>query len=232
MTFEEATEVYTVEVVAESDYYRQQLISCRFSTWLLPWQGKEAGSSRNSPTCACHSILPKWPRNGFSCAIIEKTQYLMKKPRAEVWEEKKWGVGMFGHEKVKSAIQRHPAMLRQNQTNTCLPCHNAPSTIHRHAGGWRQCTHLHLANTVSLHQSQHHLHPKHHLRPPVTIRALKGPKSTICHSDMLIYTLLFPSLNYSHLMHMHRIASRIQNIIQICWLMKEQPLVSTLSAVW
>jgi hypothetical protein len=34
------------------------------------------------------------------------------------------------------------------------------------------------------------------------------------------------------LMYMPRIASTIQIVIQICWLMKEHPLASTLSTVW
>jgi len=40
ITSEEATDVYMVDVVAESHRYKQQLISCRFSTCLLLWQGK------------------------------------------------------------------------------------------------------------------------------------------------------------------------------------------------
>jgi len=63
-------------------------------------------------------------KEGFSCAAIEETKYLIKKPCAEVREEKKWGVEFPGHKKVKAAIQRHPAMLHQNQTSGCLPCHN------------------------------------------------------------------------------------------------------------
>jgi len=42
---EDATEVYMVEVLAESDMLMQQLISCRFSTCLQLWQGKEVGYS-------------------------------------------------------------------------------------------------------------------------------------------------------------------------------------------
>jgi len=34
----------------------------------------------------------------------------------------KCGVEFPGHKQVKAAIQRHPAMLRQNQTSSCLPC--------------------------------------------------------------------------------------------------------------
>jgi len=41
--------VYMVEVIAKSHCYKQQLISCRLSTCLLLWQGKEVRYSRNSP---------------------------------------------------------------------------------------------------------------------------------------------------------------------------------------
>jgi hypothetical protein len=58
----------------------------------------------------------------FSRAAIEETKYLIKKPRAEVQEEKKRGVQFPGYKKVKAARQRHPAMLCQNQMSGCLPC--------------------------------------------------------------------------------------------------------------
>jgi len=48
----------------------------------------------------------------------------MKKPRAEVREEKKRCVEFPGYNKLKAAIARHPAMLRQNQTPGCLSCQN------------------------------------------------------------------------------------------------------------
>jgi len=48
---EEAPEAYMVEVIAESHCGKQELISCRFSTCLLPWQGKAVRYSWNSPTC-------------------------------------------------------------------------------------------------------------------------------------------------------------------------------------
>jgi hypothetical protein len=68
--------------------------------------------------------MAKIAKEGFSHAAIEETKHLIKKPRAEVREEKKRGVEFSGHNKVKYAIERHPAMLRQNQTSSCLPCHN------------------------------------------------------------------------------------------------------------
>jgi len=68
--------------------------------------------------------MAKMPKQGFSRAAIEETKYGIKQPRAKVREEKKWGVEIPGHNKVKAAIQRHPAMLRQNQSSGCLPCQN------------------------------------------------------------------------------------------------------------
>jgi len=77
-------------------------------------------------------------KEGFSRAAIEETKYLIKKPRAEVQEEKTRGVEFPGHKEAKAAIQRHPAMLRQNQTSGCLPCQNGtaknPQTRWRRQG--------------------------------------------------------------------------------------------------
>jgi hypothetical protein len=77
-------------------------------------------------------------KESFSRAAIGETNYLMKKPRAEVREEKKRGVEFPGHKKLKAAIQRHPAMLRHNQTSSLLPCQNGtaknPQTRWRRKG--------------------------------------------------------------------------------------------------
>jgi len=82
--------------------------------------------------------MGKMAKKGFSRAAIKKTKYLIKKPHAEVREEKKRGVEFPGHNKVKAAIQRHPAMLRQNQMSGCLPCQNGtaknPQTRWRRKG--------------------------------------------------------------------------------------------------
>jgi hypothetical protein len=69
--------------------------------------------------------MAKMAKEGFSRAAIEETKYDIKKPRAEVREEKKGGVDFTVHNRVKAAIQRHPAMLRQNQTFGYLPCQNS-----------------------------------------------------------------------------------------------------------
>jgi hypothetical protein len=49
--------------------------------------------------------MAKMANKGFSCAAIEETKYLIKKPHAEVPEEKKQGVQFPGPKKVKAAIQ-------------------------------------------------------------------------------------------------------------------------------
>ena len=63
-------------------------------------------------------------KGGFSRAAVKETQYLIKKPRAKVREEKKRGVEFQGHNKEKAPRARHPAMLRRNQMPGCLPCQN------------------------------------------------------------------------------------------------------------
>ena len=64
-------------------------------------------------------------KGGFSRAAIEETRELIKKPHAEVREKKKQGVEFPGHRMVKAAIERHPAMVYETQTDGCLPSQNA-----------------------------------------------------------------------------------------------------------
>jgi len=68
--------------------------------------------------------MAKMANGGFSRAAMEETQYLIKTPCTEVWEEMKWGDEFPGHMKKKAAIERHMAMLRQNHINGCLPFYN------------------------------------------------------------------------------------------------------------
>jgi len=68
--------------------------------------------------------MAKMAKGGFSRAATEETQQLIKKPRAEVREEKKQGVEFPGHQKVKAAMERHPAMVYKNHVAGCLPCQN------------------------------------------------------------------------------------------------------------
>jgi len=66
--------------------------------------------------------MAKFAKGGFSHPVVEETQYPIKKPQAEVREEKKRGAELPAHVKVKAAIARHPATLRQNQMPGCLLC--------------------------------------------------------------------------------------------------------------
>ena len=68
--------------------------------------------------------MAKMAKGGFSRAAIEETQQLIKKPRAKVREEKTRAVEFPGHQKVKAAIERHPAMVYKNRTDRCLSCQN------------------------------------------------------------------------------------------------------------
>jgi len=69
--------------------------------------------------------MAKIANRGFACAMIDKTQHLIKKPRTEVKDEKTWGVELPRHRKVKAAMERHPAMVYDNRTDSCLPCQNS-----------------------------------------------------------------------------------------------------------
>jgi len=93
-------------------------------------------------------------KGGFSLAAIEETQNLIKKPRAEVREEKKRGVEFPGHNKVKAVIERHPAMLRQNHTPRCLASQMAPQIIRRQSGDAKLQVHLRPTITDSRLQSR------------------------------------------------------------------------------
>jgi hypothetical protein len=64
--------------------------------------------------------MAKMAKGGISCAAIEEMQQLVKKPCAEVREEKKPGVEIPAHNKVKAVIERHPATVRKNQTDGFL----------------------------------------------------------------------------------------------------------------
>jgi hypothetical protein len=66
-------------------------------------------------------------KGGISRAAIQETQQLIEKPRADVREGKKRGVEFPGHQKVRAAMERHPAMVYKNHTARSLPCQNGPA---------------------------------------------------------------------------------------------------------
>jgi len=83
-------------------------------------------------------IMAKMAKAGFSCAAMEKTRYQIITPCAAVWEEMKRAVEFPGQKNGKAAMEWHPAMLRENQTDGCLPFHTGtaqnPQTPWRHKG--------------------------------------------------------------------------------------------------
>jgi len=98
----------------------QQLISCTFSTCLQPWQGGWVQLEQSDIRLALN--MAKMAKGGLSRTTIEETQFLIKEPRTEVQEWKKPGVEFPGHGNAKAAMDRHPAMLQENETDCCLPC--------------------------------------------------------------------------------------------------------------
>jgi len=68
--------------------------------------------------------MAKIAKVGFLRTAFEETQRLIKLPHVEVREAKKRGVVFPRHNKVKPAIERHPAMVRENQMDACLPFQN------------------------------------------------------------------------------------------------------------
>jgi len=161
---------------------------------------------------------------GLSCAAIKETRPLIKEPHAEVAEGTMCGFEFPGQTMVRAALERHPAMVQEILTDSCLPCHNGTANDRRHAGGAEVRVHHN--------QNRRHLRPERHLRHMGIMSVLQVLKWKVCHPDMCIYILLFPALNFSILMHMATMASMIQILCDISWLMKEDPQVSTLSAAW
>jgi len=82
--------------------------------------------------------IAKMAKGGFALAAIEETQFRIKKPRAEVREEKKRGVEFPGHKNVKGGMERQLAMRLEYQTDCCSPCQDGtaqnPETRWRRKG--------------------------------------------------------------------------------------------------
>jgi hypothetical protein len=63
-------------------------------------------------------------KHGISRTGIKKTRNLIKKPQAEIREEKKRGVELPGHMSVKVVIEKHLFMIYYNHQDGCLGCQN------------------------------------------------------------------------------------------------------------
>jgi len=102
----------------------------------MAWQGCRVQLEQSDMRLALNMAI--MATGGFSRASEEDTQFLIKKPWAGVRDEKMWGVQFPGYKNVKSAMERHLAMLRESQTDGCLPCHDGtaqnPQTCWRRKG--------------------------------------------------------------------------------------------------
>jgi len=68
--------------------------------------------------------LDKVTKGDLSRTAMKQTQHLIKKPRAEVCEEKMRGNEFPGHKTVMAAIERHLAMVPEYQTDSYPHCYN------------------------------------------------------------------------------------------------------------
>ena len=84
--------------------------------------------------------------------------------------------------------------------------------IHRLAGDEKEQLHLHHIDA----DRRGHLCLKRHPPQLVTVLELNVPKSSICQPVMRSYIHFFSVLNCLLLMHLPRIASTIQILIQVC----------------
>jgi len=199
-------------------------MSCRFSTCLQLWQGKEVRYSWNSPTCAWCWIWPKWPKKVFHALQSRKRNTALRNhaPRSEMWRSG-----------VLSFLGTKWWRLRYNDTRQCFVKTKRPAAflakialqrIHRHATDAKEQVHLQPTNAESGLQSRLHHCPVRHPPQPVTLPEFNLLKLSICLPDIHIRMQVFPVRNVL----MMRIPSTILILIQICWLMK----VSTLAVAW
>jgi len=200
-------------------------MSCRFSTCLQLWQGKEVGYNWNNPTCAWHCIWPKWPKKAFRAPQYRKHIISF---RNHPLRSKKRRSG------VLSFLGIYRWRLRYNDTRQCFIKTKRPAAflatmgpqrICRHSGDPEEQVHLHPSKAESWLQSRLHLCLARHLPQPVILLELNLLKSSICRPHIRIRIQLFLVRNFSMMM---RIPSNIPIVIQICRLMK----VRIRSVVW
>jgi len=75
------------------------------------------------------SKMAKMAIGEFLCAAIKEVQQQTKKPLIEVQEEKKCRVEFLGHNLVKAATERHPAIVYKYHMAGCLSCQNGTAKM-------------------------------------------------------------------------------------------------------
>jgi len=197
-------------------------MSCRFSTCLEQWLGKEVGYSWNSPTCTWHWIWPKWRKN-FHVPQSRKRNISLwnNAPRSE----KRWcGVLSFlGTNRWRLRYKESRQCFFKAKRPAAFRARMAPQRIRRHVGEAMEDVHLYPTDAQSGLQCGLHSFPACHTPQTVTLLEFELLKSSIWLPDIRIQIQLFRVRNFS----MITIPSTILISIQIFWLMK----VTTLSVV-
>jgi hypothetical protein len=94
-----------VEVIADSPYYIQQLMSCWFAICLLLWQGKGDRVQLEQSDMHLALNMAKMATGGCLHAASMETQSLIKRPCARVRVVKKQGVKFLRRTEMKAAIE-------------------------------------------------------------------------------------------------------------------------------
>ena len=101
-------------------------------------------------------------KEGFSRTASQEMQQLIKKRRTQIRDEMQRGVVFPGHNKAKAAMERHPAMVRENQTEGCLPFQNGTAKNPQTCWGTKAWVHLNY--------DRRHWGPECHLHHLINVR--------------------------------------------------------------
>jgi hypothetical protein len=111
---------------------------------IMAWQGGRVHLEQSNLPLALSTA--KMAKEGFICAAIKETNYLIKKPHTDIREKKDCGVQFPRNRKVKAVIEGHPAMLCHNHMNGYLAFPNGttknPYTFWRSEGTGAQCSQI------------------------------------------------------------------------------------------
>jgi len=175
----------------------QQLVSCRYSTCLLLWQGKEVGYSWNSLTCAWPWIWPKWPKEGFWAPQSSKHNTWSRHLALKSENRRSTELSFRAMKMWRLRWKDNWPCFRKVKLTAAFLAKLTQHRIPRHAGGAKAWVHLHQYDSDSQHQNWRNIRLAPHLCHPVPIRELRLPISKVFHPDMWLYLLLFPVLNIS-----------------------------------
>jgi hypothetical protein len=146
----------------------------------------------------------------LSHPTMKEMQQLIKKACGDVRDEMKQPVLFPGDNKVKAGIKRRPAMVRENQTDGCLPGQNG--TPKHPQTNWRRKD-MGVPPPPSQHAPPRPGMPR---APHGDSERIESTKTECCHPDMCIYLLCLPAIDVSILIHMPRIACATKILFQIC----------------